>query len=97
METWYQVQFDKIRKVEVISATKHFVTLPGGWKGKPNRDKKITSWRSYFQTWKEAHNHVLKQAQEALTAAKEGIKSAQAEVIEAEDHLYDVKAMKEPS
>lgn len=55
---------DKVEKVEVIRETKHSVFLKNRWRQNGEvREAKNSSFARYFDSWKEAHTHLLARAE----------------------------------
>ena len=96
METWYLADFYiGITRVEAVRSTAHFIILP--WRsGRTRRVRKLDRSHAYFKTWKEAHAHLIEQAENRLLYAKEGILSAQQRLERNVKNLSDLQAMKEP-
>jgi hypothetical protein len=63
METWFEVWGDKITTVLVEKHSDHSVWIFGQRRGR-------ISWRSYFPTWEEAHQHLLGKAEAELKSAQ---------------------------
>jgi hypothetical protein len=92
---WYKVWYGTIVPVEVVRATKDFVTvleneLAIGRVGKPPKTKKVErrypkqgNGRSFFHTWAEAHAHLIQQLEADVRATQEALRHDEAKLEEA--------------
>jgi len=72
-----------IERVEVSRETAKMVFFDSG-----RREAKQSDWFRYFNTWEEAHNHVL-------ALARQRVRTAQAVLEAAEGALYSVENTRE--
>lgn len=81
-----------ITRVEVARETDAFVVLEGErtlWGGQKEKwTRREAKKNTYFDSWKEAHNYLLKQAAHRLDKAHDEYRAASA-------HFVNVEAMKE--
>lgn len=68
---------NKIEVVPILRETKASVWI-AGWKGQEQRRSKNSGYEKYFDTWEDAHNHLLENAERSLTSAKERLETAEA-------------------
>lgn len=80
----FMTMWDKITEVDVVGETAMFVKLHGG-----RKDAKMSSYKCYFDTWKEAHDHILEEAQIKVDSAKLSLERAKGK-------YGQIKGMKEP-
>ena len=73
----------RVETVQVESETSSTVTIKG------KRRKKETQYESYFDTWQEAHEWLLRGAEGRLTSARRSLEMAQG-------FHGNVKGMKQP-
>ena len=84
---------DGIEPVVVVRVTEKTVLIeeppwcPGG-PPRITREKK-TSWRKFFDTWREAHAALVERCEGRLAASK-------ADIVDSENSLHKARAMKEP-
>jgi hypothetical protein len=72
METWYNADSTQITKVQVESFTEAFVTTATrNGLGAPLsiRRRRLTAYETYFPTFEEAKNHLIRKAQREVDAA----------------------------
>lgn len=74
-----------ISTVEVTKETEKMIVLASG-----NRCAKTTEWRSFYDTWGEAHKHLLEKAQMMVDARRRSLEQAKGK-------LGQIKGMKEPT
>lgn len=89
---WYKVWYGSIVPVEVVKATKDFVTvledeLCIGRVGRPQKTKKVekrypkqANGRSFFHTWAEAHSDLIKKLEADVHIAQTALRSAEVEL-----------------
>ena len=75
MEKYITRWGNTIEMVEVMRESEHSVWLRGG-----KRQKKHSSWRSYFDSWEEAHGYILERAERKVNSIKLRLNSAQGEL-----------------
>lgn len=76
--------FDEIKPIEVLRETESSVVLAATGYGSKNgerREAKMTDWRSYHDTWAEAHECLQEKAEREATAAREAFDKAQAKLM----------------
>lgn len=83
VETWWEVSWGQIKTAKVAKATDKSVWVKGG------REARITTWKSYFPTWAEAHAHLLTQCADSVDRAQRSLHGA-------EQLLAQVKDMQSP-
>lgn len=95
--TWFQLEFDRITAVQVVRHTDKSVVL---WKKAFTIDRaedkfeevrraRLSDWRCYFPSWRDAHAHLLAKAEAELAAARHKLQAAQS-------RHGNVKGMKPP-
>ena len=83
----------KIDKVDVLRETPKFVVIQTkNFTGstREDRESKSSSYHNYFDTWEEAHNHILNKAQRTVDSLRLRLESAKGE-------LGNIKGLKEGS
>jgi hypothetical protein len=77
MPTMYRVSDSGISPVEVIGETEKFVTLMNN-----RREAKESTYYSYHNTWKEAHDKMLADAAGKLRAVEKQLERARTKLTE---------------
>lgn len=77
-----------IERIEVISETDHFVSLASNYGGKPNREKKITDWYGFFDSFEDAKKFLMDEADQRVRNARRQLELANS-------RLGNVKGIKE--
>lgn len=70
----------RIREVECIRETNKFVVIMEDW-GSECRERKMakrSDWKSYHDTWEEAHKELLQRSKDRVHAARERLKDEEA-------------------
>ena len=82
---------NKIEKLECVSETASFVTVKSEWCGRANerRMKKTSAYDRIHDTWREAHDYLIKHCEEQVLFARRALELANST-------LGNVKGMKEP-
>ena len=65
----YRTMWNEIKEVEIKKETPKQVVLLD-----ESREAKISDWRSYFDTWREAKAHLVEMAQEKIIKAESHLK-----------------------
>ena len=73
----------EIEEVEVERETKHYVWING------RRNAKQSEWRSYYDTWIDAHTAILSQQQQYVAQCESRFKDAF-------DRLVEIENMENP-
>lgn len=81
--TWYRTRWNKIEPVTVQKFTSGSVWIDG------RRNARVIEWQGHFQTWEEAHAHLLSQANLDVLQARNALQRAQ-------DVLGNIRGMKRP-
>lgn len=87
----YQIEFGKIKTLEVLRETKASVFVKEGMS--PSGERKISKrseWSSIHDTWADAKQHLLVDAESKLRAARRSLELAQA-------RIGNIKGMKPPA
>jgi hypothetical protein len=87
METWYKIEFGRIKEVQIESETEKFVVLSDGGPGHARRESKDSGWRAYRKTKEEAENFVIDLLRHEYETAKVRLRNAQEDFKKAEENL----------
>ena len=91
MPTKYRVFYDTIEKVEVLGETPTMVTLKNPtYTGRIRRERKESDGVFWADTWKEAHEWMVRNAYERMVVTEQLAKSAK-------DRLERIKKMQKPT
>jgi hypothetical protein len=75
--TKFEVMFDNINQVEVTKETDKsvWIKLVNTFTNKEYEDRRLknNSWRPIFDTWEEAHKHLLKTACDEIERCKRNL------------------------
>jgi hypothetical protein len=74
---------ENIEKIEITSETEQYVIFENG-----RRDKKMTQWACYFNTWKSAYDYILDRKLKHVQSAEEHLSCLK-------DELERIKKLKE--
>lgn len=82
----------KIEAFEVVKVTASTVTYRETWAGTQRdvRNKRATDWHQWHDTWEEAHDCLLKQAEEKVLSSRLALERATGE-------LGNIKGMRKPA
>ena len=78
------IAWSKIKPVEIESETTNFVIING------RRSAKMSSYHCFFDTWQEAHDYLMLEAENALNTARRRLEEAQGK-------HGNIKGMKPPA
>ena len=86
----YLASYKTITKIEILRETaKQVVLLPYRIGGQSRRENKHGTYSSYFDTWEQAHDFFLANAQNEVTKHKKRLESVK-------NHLTYVEQMAKP-